>query len=695
MKNESLLIPYGDRVSGLALWWKSFFLVPAWVYPVLIIFGVALRSMGELAFNFGFILTLMVGCAYFISDLLKRKIRIEHGVIFHGLRAGKLSELSSIGLSYRQQEIVPRDLCLNFNNGDCLKLKLSRLTSRDCDALIRCISRTVPSCSVDPTLRALARVKQVAQNSRIASTQVRLFRYESNYELKELTHAFMTTFDAWARMGPLMVFILGSPIWFNALAYVLVSGSSMSDSIVVDLLRTAVTFTGMFVAKAFASFATGTADIITRNNVLVYALMFLLVAIVGWFGRLMFKPNQLRLDAYGLQIRRKLPGMTFTYASLPWTRVQFASLEQRNESKMGKLRLHTCGNAGHKQFDVDLGAIAEGDRQYFIESLEEFAPHCQIESELAETVLPSQERSYTELWLQSLTAAPERKSLEPLSAGQILGDGRYEILRKLGSGGQGMAYLCNELDRKTNAVIRQVVLKETIIPIFGKQSVRQQAIERFGAEAKMLSQFDDDRIVRLLAHFIEDHRGYLVLEHIPGKTLRQLVESDGALSEAEVRGLALQMCDILNCLHEKGIIHRDFTPDNLIVTGGGRLKLIDFNVAQEADSGITGTVVGKHAYLPPEQIRGLPVTQSDIYGMGATLFFALTGRDPEPISICSPLSAGAEVSPEMDAIVSNCTQLAVEKRFQDSSGIKFALTPADSMTINIAREQKEEVAVDG
>jgi hypothetical protein len=469
----------------------------------------------------------------------------------------------------------------------------------------------------------------------------------------------------------------------------------MSDTTVVDLLRTAVTFAGVFVAKAFTDFATGTADLITRSNFLMDALKIVLVVIIGWFTRLLFKPNQLRVDAYGLQIRRKLPGLTLTCTSLPWTNVQFASLEQKSGSKMGKLCLHTSGNARHKQVDVDLGSIAEVDRQYFIESLEEFAPHCQIQSELAETVLPSQDRSYTELWLQSLTAAPDRKSLEPLTAGQILADGRYEILRKLGSGGQGMAYLCNELDRKTNAVIREVVLKETIIPIFGKQSVRQQAIERFGAEAKMLSQFDDDRIVRLLAHFIEDHRGYLVLEHIPGKTLRQLVESDGALSEAELRGLAVQMCDILSCLHEEGIIHRDFTPDNLIVTGGGRLKLIDFNVAQEADCGITGTVVGKHAYLPPEQIRGLPVTQSDIYAMGATLFYASTGGDPEPISICSPLSAGADVSAELDEIIRNCTQLTVEKRFHDSADIKSALMPAESMTINISREQKQEVAVDG
>src|SRR5581483_5192636 len=100
-----------------------------------------------------------------------------------------------------------------------------------------------------------------------------------------------------------------------------------------------------------------------------------------------------------------------------------------------------------------------------------------------------------------------------------------------------------------------------------------------------------------------------------------------------------QMCEILAYLHglEPPVVHRDFTPDNLMITDDGTLKLLDFNVAMSADNAATSsTAVGKHAYMAPEQFRGLPEPKSDIYSLGATLHFLLTGRDPEPISVSHP-----------------------------------------------------------
>ncbi len=136
----------------------------------------------------------------------------------------------------------------------------------------------------------------------------------------------------------------------------------------------------------------------------------------------------------------------------------------------------------------------------------------------------------------------------------------------------------------------------------------------------MLKSINDDGIVKLIDYFIEDHRAYLVLEHIDGCTLRELILRDGPLSEDKAYDLALQMCRLLNVLHSNSIIHRDFTPDNLMLNSKGILKLIDFNVAQEIRDGSTGTVVGKHAYLPPEQFRGKATSQSDLYAFGATMF---------------------------------------------------------------------------
>ncbi len=95
-------------------------------------------------------------------------------------------------------------------------------------------------------------------------------------------------------------------------------------------------------------------------------------------------------------------------------------------------------------------------------------------------------------------------------------------------------------------------------------------------------------------------------------------------------------CGLLDLLHANSIVHRDFTPDNLILNSKGQLKLIDFNVAQQIQEGSTGTIVGKHAYVPPEQFRGKATSQSDLYAFGATMFYLLTGKDPEPISQSIP-----------------------------------------------------------
>src|SRR5262249_14512292 len=152
------------------------------------------------------------------------------------------------------------------------------------------------------------------------------------------------------------------------------------------------------------------------------------------------------------------------------------------------------------------------------------------------------------------------------------------------------------------------------------------------------------QIVKLLDFFVEDHRGYVVLEHVNGTNLRDLVEKEGAFSESKVVGFARSMCEILTYMHTQTppLIHRDSTPDNLILQPQGWLKLVDFNVAQYMDDTKSAIVMGKRAYMPPEQFRGKAVTQSDLYAFGGCLFFLLTGEDPEPLSVSHPKEVKAE-----------------------------------------------------
>ena len=216
-----------------------------------------------------------------------------------------------------------------------------------------------------------------------------------------------------------------------------------------------------------------------------------------------------------------------------------------------------------------------------------------------------------------------------------------------------------------------IVLKEFLLPIYVDISVRKSVLDCFEREARILTSLKHNQIVKLLDFFVEDHRAYLVLEHIEGITLSKLVVERGPLPEEFVRELAKQMCTILSYLHNMTppVVHRDFTPENLILGSDGLLKLIDFNVARQVESNATGSVVGKPAYLPPEQFRGQTVCQSDIYSMGATLSYILTGKQPEPISVSHPRAELNSISEQMDRIVARATAITLKDRYSDCDQI--------------------------
>ncbi len=329
----------------------------------------------------------------------------------------------------------------------------------------------------------------------------------------------------------------------------------------------------------------------------------------------------------------------------------------------------------NKSLKLRLGCIPSvEERAKLLDAVEHWAPDLNRDAAAVQALELPPDYSYTELWLQALSGPPKRERLTPLEHRALLKEGRYEIDSQLGVGGQGTAYLAYDREQAKESV----VLKEFILPVFVDVNVRRQALESFEKEARILRQLDHNQIVHLIDFFVEDHRGYLVLEHIDGKSLREIVIANGALPEKQVRELACQMCRIQDYLHglSPPVVHRDFTPDNLILRKDGTLKLVDFNVAQQKESTATGTVVGKHAYLPPEQFRGQPCTQSDIYSMGASLFFLLTGEDPEPISRQHPRRVNEELSEAIDSIVARATEIELRKRYIKANEMEADLAAA-------------------
>lgn len=318
--------------------------------------------------------------------------------------------------------------------------------------------------------------------------------------------------------------------------------------------------------------------------------------------------------------------------------------------------------------------VLEDSTDKLLRCLKERAPWVSIDPALIEIWEPAIADSHTELWLKSLSTAPGEEHLMPLFPGATV-RGRYLILNRLGVGGQGTAYLVQDEQSHSSERKDLVVLKETIFPVYVDARIRQEARQRFDRESELLRRLSHPQIVRFLDAFVEAHRGYLIIEYIEGDTLRRLVKNQGPLAADEAVELALQMCEILSYLHslEPPVVHRDFTPENLMLNKDGVLKLLDFNVAREMESTRTSTVVGKQAYIPPEQFRAQPECRSDIYAMGATLFFLLTGTDPEPICESHPRDLLPDLSPDLDAIVARCTVPEADKRYANAEQIVDAL----------------------
>lgn len=406
-------------------------------------------------------------------------------------------------------------------------------------------------------------------------------------------------------------------------------------------------------------------------------------------GMFIFQPNGIRLKADCLQLFfrwQKIPLHSRSYA---WKNMLAFQLDQFGDvANPEKWRMQIKMKDG-STVNLNIEAIkGTGSRETLLKTITKFAPDAVQDQALIRALMPPQRESYTELWLQTLTTPPKRNRLTPLSDGQRLKSGKYIVDRQLASGGQGVAYLAHEGDVAGSSMaahdvstesVPKVVLKEFVLPVYTSRTVRKQALERFENEARILEELSHPQIVKLIDFFLEDHRAYLVLEHIDGMSLRQLVTKNGPMHLADIISLSMQMCDVLEYLHSlsPAVVHRDFTPDNLILDSSGRLVLIDFNVAQQKQWTTTSTVVGKHAYLPAEQFRGKPTTQSDLYAMGATLFFLFSGKDPQPITSSHPREFDENVAKEFDQIVSKLTATESDDRYQTAAEARNALSAVD------------------
>ncbi len=208
--------------------------------------------------------------------------------------------------------------------------------------------------------------------------------------------------------------------------------------------------------------------------------------------------------------------------------------------------------------------------------------------------------------------------------------GHYELVEYVGGGGMGRVF--RALDTKLD---RFVAVK--VLPC--DQVSDQDTLQRFRNEAKSAARLDHDNIAR--AYDIGEDRGlsYLVFEFVEGSTIRELVERGGPMSLANALNYTMQAADALAHAAGRGIVHRDVKPSNILITNEGRAKLIDMGLARiqtahdsKNDLTATGVTLGTFDYISPEQARDPRIVdvRSDIYSLGCTFFYMLTGRPPFP-----------------------------------------------------------------
>ncbi|MDU5470655.1 MAG: Stk1 family PASTA domain-containing Ser/Thr kinase [Peptoniphilus harei] len=259
---------------------------------------------------------------------------------------------------------------------------------------------------------------------------------------------------------------------------------------------------------------------------------------------------------------------------------------------------------------------------------------------------------------------------------KILGN-RYEILEKIGTGGMGNVFKAH--DKKLDRIVAIKVLKL-------EYNEDNNFIRKFKRESLAAASISHPNIVSIYdvgTEKIQDKEvHYIVMEYIDGKTLKDLINDEGRLSEKRALNYCIQIAEALKVAHSKHIVHRDIKSQNIMVTRDDRIKVTDFGIARVADNTTvtaTNAVMGSVHYFSPEQARGAKVdNRSDIYSLGIVLFEMLTGRLPfdadNPVSVAlmqvqsqmpRPSEFIKSLDPSVDALVLKMTEKDPDMRYKD------------------------------
>ncbi len=266
--------------------------------------------------------------------------------------------------------------------------------------------------------------------------------------------------------------------------------------------------------------------------------------------------------------------------------------------------------------------------------------------------------------------------------------GRYEVLEKVGTGGFGAVYKARDRQRKNRMVAIKAI---ELNALSAAQTI--EATDTFNRELSLLSNLDHSHLPGLYEHFIDATHWYLVMDFIDGEPLDDYLQQlqEPCLPLEEVIDIGLQLCDVLHYLHqlEPPIIFRDVKPANIMRTPGGRLYLIDFGIARRFKPGQARdtTPLGSPGFAAPEQYGGAQSTiRTDIYGLGATLYFLLTGHDPAttPFNLPPILSLCSSLPEPLAGLITSMLAYDLAERPANIQDVKELLMQYDPVALRAA-----------